>query len=68
MNEHILKSELFCNRKIAVNCPILDQNTSILDVSCEYKKICGYEVDLGYAHLKNIYIYTSLNYFIAIVN
>ena len=58
MSEHISKSELFCNIRNTVKSSTLDQNISILEMSCEYKKICGYEADRCHAYLKKIiYIY-----------
>ena len=58
MSEHISKSELFCNKRNTVKSSTLDQNISILEMSCEYKKICGYEADRCHACLKQIiYIY-----------
>ena len=38
MSEHISKSELFCNKRNTVKSSTLDQNISILEMSCEYKK------------------------------
>ena len=38
MSEHISKSELFCNKRYTVMSSTLDQNISILEMSCEYKK------------------------------
>ena len=38
MSEHISKSELFCNIRNTVKSSTLDQNISILEMSCEYKK------------------------------
>ena len=54
MSEHISKSKLFCNKRNTVKSFTLDPNISILDMSCEYKKICGYEADRCHAYLKNI--------------
>ena len=58
MSEHISKSELFCNKRNNVKSSTLHQNITILEMSCEYKKICGYEADQCHAYLKKIiYIY-----------
>ena len=38
MSEHISKSELFRNKRNTVKSSTLDQNISILEMSCEYKK------------------------------
>ena len=58
MTEHISKSELCCNKRNTVKSSTLDQNISILEISCEYKKICGYGADRCHAYLKKIiYIY-----------
>ena len=58
MSEHISKSELFCNKRNTVKLSTLDQNISILEMRCDYKKICGYEADRCHAYLKKIiYIY-----------
>ena len=58
MSEHISKSELFCNKRNTVKSSTLHQNITILEMSCEYKKICGYEADQCHAYLKKIiYIY-----------
>ena len=38
MSEHISKSELFCNKRNTVKSSTLDQNISILEMSCEYEK------------------------------
>ena len=38
MSEHILKSELFCNKRNTLKSSTLDQHISILEMSCEYKK------------------------------
>ena len=38
ISEHITKSELFCNRRTTVKWSTLDQDISILEMSCEYKK------------------------------
>ena len=45
MSEYISKSELFCNKRNNVKSSTLDRNISILEMSCEYKKICGYKAD-----------------------
>ena len=64
MSEHISKSELFCNKRNNVKSSTLDQNISILEMSCEYKIICGYEVDRCHAYLKKIiYIYVLVQIF-----
>ena len=55
MSEHISKSELFCNKRNNVKSSTLDQNISILEMSCEYKKICGYKADRCYAYLKKLF-------------
>ena len=57
MSEHISKSEDFV-KKSTVKSSTLDQNISILGMSCDYiyKKICGYEADRCHAK-KIIYIY-----------
>ena len=58
LSEHISKSELFCNKRNTVKSSTLDQNISILEMSCEYKKICRYEANRCHAYLKKIiYIY-----------
>ena len=58
MSEHISKLELFCNKRNTVKSSTSDQNISILEMSCEYKKISGYEADRCHAYLKKIiYIY-----------
>ena len=38
MSEPISKSELFCNKRNTVKSSTLDQNISILEMSCEYNK------------------------------
>ena len=70
MSEHISMSELFCNKRNTVKSSTLDQNISILEMSCEYKKICRYEADQCHSYLKKIYLHicTGSNYFIVIVN
>ena len=58
MSEHISKSELFCNKRYTVKSSTLDPNISIVEMSCENKKICGYEANRCHAYLeKIIYIY-----------
>ena len=57
MNEHISRPELFCNKRITMKSSKLDQNISILEMSCEYKKICGYEAYRCYACLKKLFTY-----------
>ena len=57
MSEHFSKSELFCNIRNTVKSSTLDQNISILEMSCEYKKICGYEADRCHAYIKKIFAY-----------
>ena len=69
MSEHISKSELFCNKRNTVKSSTSDQNISILEMSCEYKKIYGYEADRCHAYLKNyLHICTGSNFFLVIVN
>ena len=69
MSEHISKSELFCNKRNTVKSSTLDQNISILEMSCECNKICGYEAHQCHAYLKNyLHICTDSNYFTVIVN
>ena len=57
MSEHILKSQLFCNKRNTVKSSTLDQNISILEMSCLYKKICGYEADRCHGFLKKLFTY-----------
>ena len=57
MSEHISKSELFCNGRNTVKSSTSDQNISILEMSCEYKKIYGYEADRCHAYLKKLFTY-----------
>ena len=57
MSEHISKSKLFCYKRNTVKSSTLDQNMSILEMSCDYKKICGYEADRCHAYLKKIFTY-----------
>ena len=42
MSDHISKSELFCNKRNTVKLSTLDQNISILEMSCGYKKNMWY--------------------------